>query len=35
MQQLREEGVENLELVHHAIMEGDSEISAIKKEEAA
>ncbi|AIT05778.1 hypothetical protein MC45_04440 [Sphingomonas taxi] len=35
MQQLREEGVEDLELVHHVIMEGDGEISVIKKDDAA
>jgi uncharacterized membrane protein YcaP (DUF421 family) len=35
MQQLREEGgVEDLSLVHRAIMEGDGEISVIKKEDA-
>ena len=35
MQQLREEGgVEDLDLIHRVVMEGDGEISVIKKEDA-
>lgn len=34
MQQLREEGIEDLDKAHHVIMEGDGEISVIKKEDA-
>ncbi|RVT90463.1 DUF421 domain-containing protein [Sphingomonas crocodyli] len=33
-QQLREEGIESLDRVHHVIMEGDGRISVIKKEDA-
>lgn len=34
MQQLREEGVEDLASVHHVMMEGDGQISVVKKEDA-